>query len=159
MNQATDTPLVGIATRAHPARLIAANYPVHGSVEARYGDMDANGHLNNLALESMHENARAVLNSQIMPGIYDRSTRRIRLVSATNIVHFLQEAYWPNTIRTAIGVGRLGRTSFVASTALFIADSCISLCDTVLVTLDDQGPTPIPDAARAQLASLLLEIL
>jgi len=152
----TDTPLVGVATRPHPARLVAANYPVHGSVEARYADMDANGHLNNLALEAVHENARAVLNARVMPGIYDSSTRRIRLVSATNVVHFLEEAFWPNTIGTGIGVGRLGRTSFVASTALFIGGDCISLCDTVLVTLDENGPTPIPESARAQLELLTL---
>ncbi len=71
-------------------------------------------------------------------------------------MHFLRETHWPNTIRTAIGVGRLGRTSFVASTALFVDDSCVSLCDTVLVMLDEHGPTPIPDAAREQLATLLL---
>jgi acyl-CoA thioester hydrolase len=152
----TATPLVGVATRPHPARLVAATYPVQGSVEARYGDMDANGHLNNLALESLHENARALLNARVMPGIYDSSARRIRLVSATNVVHFLKEAHWPNTIGTGIGVGRLGRTSFVASTALFIGEDCISLCDTVLVTLGDDGPTPIPDSARAQLEALTL---
>lgn len=152
----TDTPLVGIATRPHPARLVAATYPVHGSVEARYGDMDANGHLNNLALESLHENTRALLNARVMPNVYDSSVRRIRLVSATNVVNFLKEAYWPNTIDTGIGVGRLGRTSFVASTALFIGEDCISLCDTVLVTLGDDGPTPIPDSARAQLEALTL---
>src|SRR4051812_45381793 len=152
----TDTPLIGLSTRPHPARLVAATYPVHGSVEARYGDMDANGHLNNLALESLHENARALLNARVMPGVYDGAARQIRLVSATNVVHFLKEAYWPNTIRTGIGVGRLGRTSFVASTALFIGGDCISLCDTVLVTLGDDGPTPIPDSARAQLEALTL---
>ncbi|MEU0497260.1 thioesterase family protein [Mycobacterium sp. NPDC006124] len=151
-----DTPLVALAPRAHPARLVATNYPVRGSVEARYGDMDANGHLNNLALESLHENTRALLNARVMPGIYDRGQRRIRLVSATNVVHFLEEAFWPNTIGTGIGVGRLGRTSFVASTALFVGGDCVSLCDTVLVTLDENGPTPIPASARAQLEALTL---
>ena len=61
------------------------------------------------------------------------------------------------TIQTGIGIGRIGRTSYVASTALFIADTCISLCDTVLVTLDDDGPTPIPEDASAQLTALLLQ--
>jgi len=148
--------LVGTTPRPHPARLEVATYPVTGAIDARYGDMDANGHLNNLALESLHENARALLNARVMPGIYDGATRRIRLVSATNVVHFLEEAYWPNTIGTGIGVGKLGRTSFVASTALFVGDECVSLCDTVLVTLDENGPTPIPDSARAQLESLTL---
>ena len=151
----TDTPLIGVTTRPHPARLVEANYPVTGSMEARYGDMDPNGHLNNVALESMHENTRATLNARILSSVHDRKTRRLRLVVATNVVHFLREAHWPNTITTGVGIGRLGRTSFVTSTALFVAGSCVSLCDTVVVTVDDDGPTPIPDAARAQLESLV----
>ena len=46
------------AARPHEIRRRLEAYPVVDAVQARYGDMDANGHLNNLALESMHENAR-----------------------------------------------------------------------------------------------------
>ena len=149
-------PLFSTATRPHPARLTAALYPIHRSVDARFGDMDANGHLNNVALESLHENTRATLNREVFPSVYDRVSRRIRIVTATITVHFLREAPRPATIQTAIGVGRIGRTSYVAATALFLGEDCLSLCDTVLVTLDDDGPTPIPDDAREQLTSLLL---
>lgn len=58
--------------------------------------------------------------------------------------------------RVAAGIGRVGWTSYVASTALLVDEACISLCDTVLVMLDDGGPTPIPDEAREHLASLRL---
>lgn len=115
--------------------------------------MDANGHLNNVALESLHENTRATLNRQIFPEVYDRAGRRLRIVTSTIVVHYLREAPWPAAIDTAIGIGHVGRTSFVASTALFHSDACISLCDTVLVLLDDNGPTPIPDDARDRLES------
>jgi len=57
--------LASAAARPHPARLLPTTYPVRGTVDARYGDMDANGHLNNLALEAMHENTRATLNAQV----------------------------------------------------------------------------------------------
>ena len=96
------SPLISTAPRPHPARLAPATYPVRSFIDARYGDMDANGHLNNLALESLHENTRATLNARVFPG------------------------------------------------------ACISLCDTVLVILDDDGPTPIPDDARTELAALQL---
>ena len=91
------------------------------------------------------------------PGVYDRTSRRLRLVTATNVVHFLREAHWPATMHDR---GRhqpgVGRTSYVAATALFVGEACIGLCDTVLVMLDDDGPTPIPDDARAHLATLRL---
>jgi acyl-CoA thioester hydrolase len=151
--------LVGAASRPHPARSARQLYPVTGTAIARFGDVDANGHLNNLALESLHENARAEFNDRIFPGVYRPATRSIRLVSASNVVHFLAEVHWPATIDTGLAVGRLGRTSYVVSTALFVGEDCVSLCDTVLVVLgpdQDDGPIPIPEQARELLGAHLL---
>jgi acyl-CoA thioester hydrolase len=60
-------------------------------------------------------------------------------------------------IHTGAGVGRIGRTSFVASTGLFIEGSCIGVCDTVLVLLGDDGPVPLSDDARAKLEKVALD--
>ncbi|MGQ9350694.1 acyl-CoA thioesterase [Mycolicibacterium gilvum] len=152
------TPIVSTVARPHPARLDAACYPVHRAVDTRFGDMDANGHLNNVALESLHENTRAMLNRQVFPNVYDRTTRSLRIVTSTIVVHYLREAPWPSVIDTAIGIGRVGRTSYVASTALFHDGGCVSLCDTVLVVLGDDGPRPIPDENRDRLESLALRV-
>lgn len=148
--------LVSAASRPHPARLTPATYPMRYSLEARYADMDSNGHINNLALEAMHENSRATLNSTLFPGVYDNATRRLRLVAANHVVHFLRESHWPATLSPAAGVGRIGRTSYVVATALFLGDECLSLCDTVLVVLDDDGPTEIPADARERMAGVML---
>jgi acyl-CoA thioester hydrolase len=155
-----DSTLVGAAARPHPARLSRALYPVAGVAIARFGDVDSNGHLNNLALESLHENARAEFNERIFPGVYQPASRSVRLVSANNVVHFLAEVHWPGNIDTGLGVGRLGRTSYVVSTALFVGDTCVSLCDTVLVMLGEgqgAGPIPIPEQARELLNAHLLQ--
>ncbi len=148
--------LVSSAARPHPDRLDPGLYPVRGTVDARFGDMDANRHLNNLALEGMHENTRATLNTAVFPGVYTATDRRLRLVVANSTVHFLRESHWPATIATGAGIGRIGRTSYVVSTALFLDQTCLSLCDSVLVVLDEDGPTPIPDEARTQLTELML---
>ncbi len=137
-------------------RLRLETYPVIDTIASRYGDMDSNAHLNNLALESLHENARATMNRNLFPDIYDLTTRRLRLVTSQNAVHFLAEAHWPSTIQTGAGVGRIGRTSFVASTGLFVDGSCIGVCDTVLVLLGDDGPVPIPDDTLAALETARL---
>ena len=137
-------------------RLRLDSYPVVDEIAARYGDMDANAHLNNLALEAMHENARATMNRDVLPEAYRAGGRRLRLVTSQNAVHFLAEAHWPALIQTGAGVGRIGRTSYVASTGLFRDGACIGLCDTVLVLLDQDGPTPLPDELRAALQTLLL---
>ncbi len=138
-------------------RLRLECYPILDEIAARYGDMDANAHLNNLALESLHENARATMNQRLYPEAYRAGSRRLRLVTSQNAVHFLAEAHWPVTIRTGAGVGRIGRTSFIASTGLFVTGACIGICDTVLVMLGDDGPEPIPDEFRAALETVLLK--
>ena len=144
------------AARPDPVRLRLASYPVVDRIAARYGDMDANAHLNNLALEALHENARATMNRNLFPEAYRAGDRRLRLVTSQNTVHFLAEAHWPALIDTGAGVGRIGRTSYVASTGLFIDDKCIGVCDTVLVLVGDDGPAPIPEGFRAALQTVLL---
>ena len=144
------------APRPDPLRLRLESYPVIDEIAARYGDMDANAHLNNLALEALHENARATMNRRLLPDAYRAGGRRLRLVTSQNAVHFLAEAHWPVLIQTGAGVGRIGRTSYVASTGLFIAGRCIGVCDTVLVLLDDDGPAPLSEEFRAALQTVLL---
>ena len=72
-------------------------------------------------------------------------------------MHFLAEAHWPVLIATGAGVGRIGRTSYVASTGLFAGGECIGVCDTVLVLLGDEGPVPISPEFRAALETVLLK--
>jgi acyl-CoA thioester hydrolase len=96
------------------------------------------------------------MNQRLYPAAYRAGTQRFRLVTSQNAVHFLAEAHWPVTIQTGAGVGRIGRTSFVASTGLFVAGDCIGVCDTVLVMLGDDGPAPISEGFREALEGALL---
>ena len=125
---------------------------------ARYADMDPNAHLNNLALESFHEDARAVLTRHAVRNAHDPADRKLRLVTSQNVVHFLAEAYWPATIETCVGVGRMGRTSFVVSSALFHKGNCISLCDAVMVVVGEGGPVSMPAGMRTALENLQLRL-
>lgn len=148
--------LFSTAPRPHPARLRVDSYPLTEVMHARYADMDVNGHLNNLALEALHENIRATMNSRVVPEIYQASKTSLRCVTAQNVVHFLAESHWPAEILGAIGIPEIGRSSYVASSALFLAGTCISLCDTLIVAVDDDGPFELPAAARQILRQLEL---
>ena len=154
--QLSTPPLVATTPRPHPHRCRLDLYPIVDTNQARYADMDVNGHLNNLALEALHENARAGLNIRVMPDAYDSDRRSLRIVSSQNVVHFLAEARWPANIHVGVGVGRVGNTSFVGSSGLFVGDQCISVCDTVLVVVGDNGPVSIPHETREALGGLLL---
>lgn len=144
------------APRPHPRRLQRGAYPLLAQAETRFGDMDVNGHLNNLALEELHEDTRARMNRQVFADVYRSDRRNTRIVTAQNVVHFLAEAFWPATLTTAIGADRLGRSSWVVCSALFAGDTCVTTCDTTLVLLGADGPIPIPDEARAALQELTI---
>jgi acyl-CoA thioester hydrolase len=144
------------AQRPHPDRFRIAAYPLVTTVQARFSDMDVNGHLNSLALESLHEDARAIMNEQLVPGLFEPTERTLRMVTTQHVVHFSAEAHWPATITAGVGVGGIGRSSFVASGALFLADRCISVCDMTLVLMDDQGPTAISEDIRETMRKLML---
>jgi acyl-CoA thioester hydrolase len=141
--------------RPHSHRSLRAVYPRSTAVTLRYADLDPNGHVNNVALESMHENARAQLTHAVFPAAHQPDNRRTRFVNSQNVVHFLAEAHWPASVDAAIGVGRIGRTSFILSSALFHQDRCLSVCDAVLVSVAER-PVPLSADIRARLEQLQL---
>lgn len=142
--------------RPHAERCRVGSYPIVEAKEARWGDMDVNGHLNHLALEALHEDARAGINEQYVPGTYDPNVDTFRLVTSQNVVHFLAEAHWPATILVGIGIGGIGRSSVVVSSGLFIEDQCISVCDMTLVLVGDVGPVVFPEHIREVMRKLML---
>jgi acyl-CoA thioester hydrolase len=142
--------------RPHADRCMLGVYPVVESKEARYSDMDVNGHLNHLALEALHEDARAGINQQYVPGTYEPTTHTFRLLTSQNVVHFMAEARWPSTIKVGIGIGGIGRSSLVVSSGLFLEEACISVCDMTLVLVDDEGPVAIPEETREVMRKLML---
>lgn len=141
--------------RPHAVRARRETYPIMTTSTARYADMDQYAHLNNVAVATLHEDARAVLNEQVFPGTHTDTGHRIRIVNSQTIVHFLAEARWPCVIEAWIGVSRIGRTSFVLSSALFVGEKCISVCDSVMVAVDD-APAPLSEDAQARLTELSL---
>lgn len=148
-----------ITNRPHQDRRNISVYPIVEAKAARYSDMDVNGHLNHLALEALHEDARAWINQQYVPGAYDPADRSLRLVTSQNVVHFLREVRWPATLKVGIGIGGIGRSSVVVSSALFLEDDCVSVCDMVLVLLNQTGPVGFPEANREVMRKLMLRHL
>ncbi|BCZ23640.1 thioesterase family protein [Mycobacterium senriense] len=142
--------------RPYRGRCRISVYPIVETKESRYSDMDVNGHLNHLALEALHEDARARINQQYVPGAYDPADRALRLVTSQNVVHFLAEVHWPATVEVGIGIGGIGRTSVVVSSGIFHEDRCVSVCDMTLVLVGDCGPVAFPEDNREVMRKLQL---
>jgi acyl-CoA thioester hydrolase len=120
----------------------------------RYGDTDANGHINNSTYSVLCESGRVNLFTTRLvpvmpPGPY--------FVIVRIAIEFRAELFYPGTVRTASWLSKVGRTSLGIEQALFCGDTLAATSDAVCVVMDadTRRPTPIPEAARAVAEGML----
>jgi acyl-CoA thioester hydrolase len=113
----------------------------------RFGDLDANNHVNNAVFSTFFEAARVTLfrdpKRNLMP---DGLTWTLAQIT----IDYLGEMHWPGTVEIGIGLASLGRTSAVFEQAIFFEGRCAATARAVnvLVDLATRRPTPISDEIR-----------
>ncbi len=139
----------GDADRQHRDR-----YPFGFEMAVRYGDMDTNAHLNNVAFARFFEEGRVRLHHHLG----GKAELGFRPIVANLTIAYLAEGGWPAPVEVRAAILRLGRSSYVVAQALFQEDRCIALSDTVMVNRAADGPggAPLPEKLRAALTPLLL---
>ncbi len=133
-----------------PERLLLETYPFHAELDPRFGDMDIQGHLNNVALAGLYEEARVRFVSSIFQ-IHSRPDGQ-RPVLAEASIRYLAEGRYPGRLTAACGVLRLGRSSYGIAQAMFQAGRCIGTADIVIVWTEAGRPVAIPDIFRTAMA-------
>lgn len=135
--------------RGDPVRLDAAAYRWAVAIAARYGDMDANGHLNNVAIARLFEEARVQFNwesAALFAGA------RPRFLAAHVAIDYLAEGHYPGDVMIRLAVAQIGSSSFRMAKAAFQGGRAIALCESVLVHRGpDGGPAALPAALRERL--------
>lgn len=120
----------------------------------RYGDTDANGHINNSTYSVLCESGRVHLfETRIVPLLSPEHF----FVIVKLTVEFRAELFYPGRVRTGSWISRLGRTSLTVQQALFCRDTLAATSEGVCVVMDrtTRRPTPFPDAARAAVEGML----
>jgi acyl-CoA thioester hydrolase len=141
-----------------PSRLDAAIYPFALEITTRFADMDYNGHLNNVAYAQYFEHGRIAFNKAtifddgVLPHPEARAWRI--LVAAISIAYLREGAYGP-PVTIAIGVGKLGTSSFTLAAACFQDGACLATHECVVAFKGPEGR--LPDAMRAKLEAQLLK--
>ncbi len=140
--------------RPAPYRLDLDSYPVRETVPTRYQDLDAMGHINNVAFAALFETARVRFNWVL--GRFNRGDG-FRAVVAMNAVNYLAEGSFPADVEIATGIGRIGTRSWEILAVMHQGGRAIATCDTVLVmTAPKEGA--IPDDFRAALTGKLMRV-
>lgn len=138
--------------RPAPHRLLLESYPVRETVQTRYQDLDAMGHINNVAFAAMFENARVRFNWAVgHAGAGGQRQGEFRAVVAMNAINYLAEGGFPADVEIATGIGHIGNRSWEILAVMHQDSRAIATCDTVIVmTHPREGG--IPDDFRAALA-------
>ena len=134
-------------------RRTLAAYPWSVEVATRFGDMDFNAHLNNVAVAQLYEEGRVRFNQHLREAF---PIGRPRFLVARVEIDYLGEARYPAPVTLAAASLDVGRTSWRIGLGLFQAGVCLGLCDTVMVHRGDAGPVAVPDALRSALGESLL---
>ncbi len=140
-------------SRHDPRRTDAASYPWSYEAATRFGDLDFNFHLNNVAVAQLYEEGRVRFNTDLR----DRyAIGRPRYLVARVAIDYLGEGAYPAPVTVALATLRLGTTSWTAGLALFQDGACIGLGESVMVFRGESGPAPLPDALRVALGDFAL---
>ncbi|MEQ1866673.1 MAG: thioesterase family protein [Micropepsaceae bacterium] len=127
--------------KPEPFRLTRAAYPYFRRVIARFSDMDAERHLNNVALAAFYEDGRVSFLRELAGNERGKS---FRFVIAHISISYLAEAHYPGDYDVGLGVTKFGKTSFGIGAGLFLGDTCVGVCDTTQVVIGQTGPIPLP---------------
>jgi len=125
-------------------------------IEVRYGDVDAQGHVNNVVYFTYMEQARAKYLQHL--GLWNgRDFLDIGIILAEERCRFISAIRYGQPLRVCVRTGRLGKKSFEMIYSLQDADSGLELAvgTTIQVAYDYRAEASIPllPAWRKVLAS------
>lgn len=132
-------------TKPETALLDPARYPFRSVIEPRFGDLDYNLHINNVAMLSIVEEGRLRFhaNAGHLAGEYG-----LRPLVASMRVEYLAEGLHPDPLTVCTALTGIGRTSYTLDQLVLQRDRPITYVRTVMVCTDGTGPAPIPAPFR-----------
>jgi len=99
----------------------------------RFGDLDAQGHVNNAVIATYFESGRVVMfrNADLGIGVPGATFVLVR-----QEIDFMRELRWPGSVVIGTALAELGRSSFTMAQAIFESDQCAAAARATMVTLD-----------------------
>ena len=129
-----------------------AAYPVRLTLPTRYGDMDANAHLNNVAIARLFEESRVRFHYAIRAEGAEVSPGAVMIAHVS--IDYLGEGEYPTDVEAGIGIAALGGASYRLAIGLFQHGQAFALAESVMVRVapDRSGAAPLGDELRGLLA-------
>lgn len=139
--------------RTPPEFLDPARYPLHFEILPRYGDQDPNRHINNVAMAQYFEEARILFYRHI------RDTSELPSFGGMLVgieIDYIGQAYHPDAIELAVGVRKLGRSSWTFAKLATQGGRPVAFSQSTAISSDGQHSVPMSDNHRALFAKYLI---
>lgn len=137
-------------------KLKLEDFPYQTQDKVRYGDIDRQGHVNNIHFSEFLETGRVELLYHPEHPLHHENSS---FVIVQNNLSLLNEIHWPGTVEIGSGVVKLGNSSITFYQQLFQHGMVVAQAETVIVHVDNQThqSTPLSDHARAVLSQFILK--
>ena len=86
-----------------------AAFPHSWECGTRFADLDPLGHINNVAMAAILEDARVRLSSAING---DAGLKPFRILIAAHLLNYVAEAYYPALVHVSSGIRAIGKSSW-----------------------------------------------
>lgn len=138
-----------------PALLDTSRYPHTCTIEPRFGDLDVNMHVNNVALAGLLEDARIRFHRAC--GYRDAISGYSSMI-ASLAIEYLGEGHYPQALTVFNAIERLGNTSQTVVQVMIQDERLVAFARAVVVLVGkDARPALIPPAYTLAAARWQLE--
>ena len=138
-----------------PAQLDPARYPFHVTLATRYGDMDSNQHINNVALAEVLEDARVRFHHT---SGFHASLVGMGAMMGSLAIEFLGQAYYPGPLDVHAGATGLGRTSFQFQQLVMQEGRVVALARSVMVCVAEGKAVPLTAGCIESLRDWMVKV-
>lgn len=143
-----------------PQPLPRSHFPQFQTITTRWADNDVYGHVNNVVHYSYFDTA--VNKFLIEAGALDIHAGAVIGLVVHTQCHYFESIAFPQTVHVGLAVAELGRSSVTYELGLFADDAAWSAAVGrfvhVVVDRTTRRPVPLPEALRAVLRPLVLNL-
>jgi acyl-CoA thioesterase FadM len=141
----------GPQMKDHQWRRQLESYDFHCTLEPRYADMDAERHINNVAVQALH--AEALMRFQMHASDGWKPDGAL-LHPMQSEVHFLKVTHYPEPVRCGVRLLSADENGFRLASAVFQAGACTSIQETLSLPWQHARRAP-PQAVASLIAPML----
>jgi acyl-CoA thioester hydrolase len=126
------------------------------TVNPRFYETDAFGHINNTVISGWFETAREPIFRIFSPNL---DIGQMSLILARVEIDFVAQTHYGKPVELRTGIERIGRSSFVVAQEAWQEGQCVARGKAVQVYFDfaSQKSDVLPEHIREQLAACLIE--